>query len=79
MPTIHNTPPQYQTYILRCWETRSQQPDSLPAWRFSLNDSQTKEKHLFSNLETLTTFLQANFETHKDDNKHSDEWFILKE
>jgi hypothetical protein len=52
--------------MLRCWEMRSQQPDRPATWRFSLEDPQTKEKHAFSGLEALVSFLQAELETHEN-------------
>ena len=54
--------PRYQSYLLRCWEVRSQQPDRPAAWRFSLQDPRTEQKHAFPDLEALVIFLQAELE-----------------
>ena len=62
MPIIHNKPPQYQTYMLRCCEMRSQHPDRPATWRFSLHDPQTGQKRAFPDLEALVTFLQTELE-----------------
>jgi hypothetical protein len=45
--------------MLRCWEMRSQDPDRPAAWRFSLEDPQTKEKRAFPDLKSLVVFLEA--------------------
>ena len=50
--------PRYQSYLLRCWEVRSQHPDRPTTWRFSLQDPQTEEKHGFADLEELVEFLR---------------------
>ncbi len=65
MPIIHAKPPQYQTYMLRCWETRSQHPDRPAAWHFSLENSQTREKRTFPDSEALVTFLQTELEKYE--------------
>ncbi len=69
MPIIHDKPPQYQAYMLRCWEMRSQRPDRPATWRFSLEDSQTKKKRAFPDLEALVTFLQTELEKHEGEKK----------
>ena len=51
--------PRYQSYLLRCWEARSQHPDQPTTWRYSLTDPQTEQKHGFANLEELVAFLQT--------------------
>ena len=56
---IRADPPRYRAYLLRCWEVRSPHPSHLPAWRFSLEDSHTGEKHGFTDMEALNTFLRA--------------------
>ncbi len=65
MPIIHDKPPRYQSYVLRCWEMRSQYPDRPATWRFGLENPQTREKRAFSDLEALVAFLQAELETSK--------------
>jgi hypothetical protein len=67
MTIVYDKPPQYQSYLLRCWEMRSQQPDRPATWRFSLEDPQTKEKHAFSGLEALVSFLQTKLEMHENE------------
>jgi hypothetical protein len=59
MPIIHDKPPRYYAYVLRCWEMRSQHPDRPATWRFGLENSQTREKRAFTDLEALVTFLQT--------------------
>jgi hypothetical protein len=53
--------PRYQSYLLRCWEVRSQQPNQPATWRFSLQDPQTEQKRGFADLDELVAFLQAEF------------------
>ena len=55
----NNLAPRYQSYLLRCWEVRSRQPDQPAAWRYSLQDPQTEQKHGFADLEALVIFLQT--------------------
>jgi hypothetical protein len=43
---------------------RSQHPDRPATWRFSLEDSQTKEKRAFPDLEALVIFLQTELAKH---------------
>jgi hypothetical protein len=62
MTIVHDKPPRYQSYVLRCLEMRSQHPDRPATWRFILEDPQTREKHALSGLEALVTFLQAELE-----------------
>ncbi len=49
----------YQAYLLRCWQERSGLPGSAPIWRFSLEDTQTGERHGFGSLKALTAYLEA--------------------
>jgi hypothetical protein len=59
---IHNEPPRYRAFMLRCWEVRG--PDSEPpaTWRFSVEDTYTGQRHGFADMEALTEFLQAELE-----------------
>ncbi len=66
MPIIHDEPPRHQSYVLRCWEMRSQHSDRPATWRFSLEEAQTREKRAFADLEALVTFLQTELETRKN-------------
>jgi hypothetical protein len=61
-PFIIKPPPKYQSYMLRCLQTRSEDPGQPAIWRFSLEDPQTGEKHHIPDLETLVTFLQDKLE-----------------
>jgi hypothetical protein len=63
MPMTRNKPPQYKSYMLRCWEIRSQGPDRPATWGFSLQDSQTGQQRAFPDLEALVTFVRAELET----------------
>lgn len=54
--------PRYQSYMLRCWEICSQNPDQSALWRFSLEDSQNGKKIGFADLDTLLVFLRAEFD-----------------
>jgi len=65
MPIVHDKPPRYQAYVLRCWEMRSQHHDRPATWRFSLEDAQTREKRVFPDLEALVVFLQTELERHE--------------
>jgi hypothetical protein len=54
---IHNEPPRYRAYMLRCWEVRSPDPDGFTTWRFSLEDPDSKQRLGFADLEALMAFL----------------------
>jgi hypothetical protein len=62
MPVIYKQPPLYRTYLLSCWEMRSQYADRPSTWRLSLQDSQTGRKCVFPDLEALVIFLEAELE-----------------
>lgn len=62
--------PSYRAYLLRFWETRSQNPHDPKSWRFSLEDLQTKERKGFANLEMLVAFLEA--QTDKSPDRETD-------
>jgi hypothetical protein len=51
-------PPTYRSYVLRCWEERSQAP-AMSVWRCSLENPLTGQRHGFANLEALLGWLQA--------------------
>jgi hypothetical protein len=57
---IPNEPPSYQVFLLRCWEERSEHPES-GTWRFSLQDPGTGQRRGFANLEALLAFLTNQF------------------
>jgi hypothetical protein len=54
---IHNEPPRYRAFMLRCWEVRSPDPGGVATWRFSLEDPDSKQRHGFADLEALVAFL----------------------
>jgi hypothetical protein len=54
--------PQYQSYLLRCMETRSEDSNHPATCRFSLHDPRTGEKHHFPDLEALLAFLRGTFQ-----------------
>ena len=62
MTQPNDSVPRYKSYLLRCSEVRSQHPDRLSTWRFSLQDPETGEKHSFADLEGLVAFLQIDLE-----------------
>ena len=64
---IPDKPPHYQSYLLRFWEERGQQPDLPPAWRFSLEDPHTGERRGFASLEALVAFLREKLAGGEDD------------
>ena len=58
--------PRYQSYLLRCWEVRSQHPDQPATWRFSLQDPQTEQKRGFADLEELVDFLRFELDQNRN-------------
>ena len=51
-------PPQYHTYLLRCWQERSiQAEEAIKVWRFSLENPRTGHRHGFASLEALLAWL----------------------
>ena len=65
MSQPNNSAPRYQSYLLRCWEVRSQQPDRPATWRYSLQDPQTERKHGFADLEELVAFLRTELDQNR--------------
>ena len=51
--------PRYRAHLLHFWEVRSQCPGRPATWRYSLEDSETGQKHGFPDLEALVVFLRA--------------------
>lgn len=52
--------PRYETYLLRCWQERSQQAEELVVvWRFSLENPHTGQRRGFASLEALLASLQT--------------------
>ncbi|HMP41265.1 MAG TPA: hypothetical protein PKA05_12845 [Roseiflexaceae bacterium] len=56
--TSVGTPSRYRSYLLRFWEERGHTREQV-AWRFSLENPLTGERHGFVTLEALMQFLQA--------------------
>ena len=65
--TALNKPPRYQTYLLRCWQERSQESELVVIWRFSLENPHTGKRRGFSSLEALLASLQKDLD---DDESH---------
>lgn len=54
-----DTPPRYCAYLLRCWEAPTRDGAAGSAWRFTMEDAHTGERHAFAGLAALVAFLQA--------------------
>ena len=52
-------PLRYQAYILRLWQERSSAPHQDSVWRFSLEDTFTRQRLGFADLEKMLSFLQT--------------------
>jgi hypothetical protein len=52
----------YNAYILRLWQERSASPARPAVWRFSLENTHTRQRRGFGDLEGLTAFLQKQME-----------------
>jgi hypothetical protein len=63
---VQERAPRYRAYMLRCWEARGEHPSPLGAWRFSLENVQTREKRGFGGLEELMAWLQGQLEKKRD-------------
>lgn len=64
---ILDKPPRYQTYLLRCWQERSQQDEGLVVvWRFSLEDPRTGQRRGFASLEALLASLKTELSNDKE-------------
>jgi hypothetical protein len=62
LTALSNKPPNYYSYILRCWVETSPQQGKEAHCRYSLEDPHTGERLTFFGLEPLTEFLQARSE-----------------
>ncbi len=69
LPIIHDEPARHQSYALRCWAVRRQDPDRPATWRFSLEGAPTSEKRAFADLEALVAFLQTELGKQENDSK----------
>lgn len=54
-------PPKYQSYLLRCMETRSGLDSST--WRFSLQATDNGKRTSFADFESLVEYLRAELES----------------
>jgi hypothetical protein len=52
----------YNAYILRLWQERAASPAHPAVWRFSLEDTHTRQRHGFGDLARLMEFLQTQME-----------------
>jgi len=52
----------YRAYILRLWQERPASPDRSAVWRFSVEDTRTRQRQGFGSLEKLTAYLRARME-----------------
>jgi len=59
LTTFFDEAPRYQSYWLRCWEVRSIHQEQAAAWRFSLENPQTGDKHGFNDLKALMDYLET--------------------
>ena len=51
--------PRYRAYLLRCWETQSNQREPGGEWRFSLEDPHTSQRRNFAGLDLLIAALRS--------------------
>jgi hypothetical protein len=56
---LHDKPPSYQAYLLRCWRERDRRPGGAECWRFTLEDPHTGERRGFVGLDSLVAFLET--------------------
>ena len=59
---ISRYPPRYCAWLLRCGPAPGAAGVTGRAWRFSLEDPHTGERHAFTSLDGLVTFLRAELE-----------------
>lgn len=52
----------YNAYILRLWQERAASSARPAVWRFSLEDTHTRQRRGFGDLDGLVAFLQAQME-----------------
>ena len=56
---MHNRPPRYCAYVLRCSEEACGGRPDPAAWRFSLEDTHSGVRRAFADIEALTSFLRS--------------------
>jgi hypothetical protein len=49
----------YHAYLLRLWRERPASPERPAVWRFSVEDTRTRQRRGFGSLEDLLAFLRA--------------------
>jgi hypothetical protein len=64
---VFEHPPRYRSFLLRCWQERSQHPECPPLWRFSLHDPHTAAHAGFATLDDLITALRQEFAAGDDE------------
>jgi len=52
----------YHAYILRLWQERPATTDQSSVWRFSLEDTRTRQRRGFADLDKVLSFLRAQVE-----------------
>ena len=53
------TSPSYYAYLLRLWRERPAAPGRPAVWRFSIEDTRTRQRQGFGSLRALIAFLQT--------------------
>jgi hypothetical protein len=53
---------QQDIYVMRLWHERIQHKPRGEAWRITITDTKTQQKHHFANMETLLTFFKEKLE-----------------
>jgi hypothetical protein len=59
MTMMSNKPPNYYSYILRCWVEASRHDSNEAICRYGLEDPHTGERFNFPGLEPLIDFLRS--------------------
>ena len=54
----HDRLPRYGAYLLRCWQVRSDRPGRPATWRFTLQETGTKDGRSFRDLEAVPAHLE---------------------
>jgi hypothetical protein len=54
---VHHALPRYCSYLLRCWQEAHSSQSGGVAWRFSLEDPHTSDRHGFASFDALMAFL----------------------
>jgi hypothetical protein len=59
LTSLSNKPPNYHSYILRCWVETNVDDGKGALCRYSLEEPHTEERLTFQGLESLMAYLQA--------------------